>query len=354
MRTNGWLWALTICMLAGLIWGLEQIALTPLQTGDAYPPFSTLRADPQGAKALYESLAALPGITVERLYKQRQKLTSSRDAMFVLGVNPVPWSAIDVKTLHDYEKLVQDGGRLVIGFLPVRTPGELPEKRPVEELWGIKFEYCPVLNDYSSKATPRETALFFEPGPQWTQLADGVIERSFGSGSILLVAETYPLSNEGLRDERDTQMIAKLAGPAQRITFDENHFGVTETGSIAKLMRRYRLQGAVAILIVAAALFLWRSASSLLPPRESGDVLSTKGAIVGRDSLDGLAALLHRGVPEKKLLNACFVEWKKSAPREPRAESIEQEIARAGAAPPANVSVVNTYRAACEILTRKT
>ncbi len=90
--SNGWLWAVTIVMLGALAWGLEQVALTPLQTGEVYPPFSTLRSDPQGAKALYESLAALPGITVERLYKQRQKLDSSRDAMFVLGVEPVAWS----------------------------------------------------------------------------------------------------------------------------------------------------------------------------------------------------------------------------------------------------------------------
>ncbi len=323
MRTNGWLWALTIAMLAGLIWGLEQIALTPLQTGDAYPPFSTLRADPQGAKALYESLAELPGITVERLYKQRQKLSSSRDAMFVLGVNPVAWSAIDVKTLHDYEKLVYDGGRLVIGFLPVRTPGELPEKRAVEELWGIKFQYCPVLNDYSSKATPRETALFFEPGPDWrvliptvrslpvtawpTQPAADAIEKSFGNGTVVLLAETYPLSNEGLRDERDAEMIAKLAGPAQRITFDENHFGVTETGSIAKLMRRYRLQGAVrdsdyrrgAVPLaqrfqLAAAARIWRRSFHEGRDRRAGFVGWTGSSAASRRSRKRIAQRLPR------------------------------------------------------------
>jgi hypothetical protein len=352
--SNGWLWALTIVMLGALAWGLEQVAITPLQTGEVYPPFSTLRSDPQGAKALYESLAALPGITVERLYKQRQKLESSRDAMFVLGVEPAAWSGVEPKTVTDYQKLVQDGGRLVIAFLPVRTPPSLPKKRPVEELWDVKFQYCPVLNDYTSGAAPRITALFFEPGPEWRSLAPDVLERPFGKGTIVLAAETFSLSNEGLRDARDPQFITLLAGAAQRITFDENHFGVTETGSIAKLLRRYRLQGAVAVLIIVAALFLWRSASSLLPPRASGDPASSKGATAGRDSLDGLAALLHRGVPEKQLLAACFAEWSKSAPRDPRSELIEQEIASAGAASTVKVSIVNGYRAACEILTRKT
>ena len=81
MRSNTWLWILAIAMLGALAWGLEQVAFTPLQTGEVYPPFSSLRADPLGAKALYESLAALPDIQVDRLYKRRQKLDSPQDAM---------------------------------------------------------------------------------------------------------------------------------------------------------------------------------------------------------------------------------------------------------------------------------
>ena len=59
-------------------------------------------------------------------------------------------------------------------------------------------------------------------------------------------------------------------------------------------------------------------------------------------------ALLQRGVPEKQLLDTCFAEWSKSAPREStgsRATSMKQEIAREGAAAP-----VAAYREACRIL----
>ena len=231
------------------------------------------------------------------------KLSSSRDAMFKFLASTRSHGRLStVKTLHDYEKLqVSNGGRLVIGFLPVCTPLRASPKSAVEELWGIKFQYCPVLNDYSSKATrpcparPRCSSNPAPTGAQWariptvrslpvtawpTQPAADAIEKSFWQRrpSFCWPKRQHQLSNEGLRDERDAEMIASLAGPAQRITFDENHFGVVETGSVTKLMRRYRLQGAVAILIVAAALFLWRSGGpSLLPPRESGDVLSTTG-----------------------------------------------------------------------------
>jgi hypothetical protein len=373
MKSNTGLWILAIAMLGALAWGLEQVAFTPLQTGEVYPPFSSLRADPLGAKALYESLAALPGIEVERLYKQREKLESPRDAMFVLGVDPVAWSGVDVKTLDEYAKLVHDGGRLVIAFLPVRTPPTLPKVQPVEWHWHIELRYHPGDDDYTTNGIPHTTTLYFVPGPGWRPLASfrgargrssyTAVEKSFGNGTIVLVADTYPLSNEGLREAPDPALISRIDGPATRITFDENHFGVSETGSVTKLMRRYRLQGAVAILMVAAVLFLWRSASSLLPPRDSpirslDTPAAGRGAIAGRGSLDGLAALLHRGVPEKQLLDACFAEWRKSTLhgsqgfREPgtarAAAAIENEIARQGARAP-----VDAYRAACRILTEK-
>jgi len=399
MRSGAWLWILAIAMLGALAWGLEQVAFTPLQTGEVYPPFSSLRADPLGAKALYESLAALPGIQIDRLYKQRQKLDGPQDAMFVLGVDPGAWSRVDSKTLDEYVKLVHDGGRLVIGFLPVRArpksefaipapevPREPHKKTPKETpavvaLWHIELAYRTFKGgDFDSSGLPHETALYFNThsfAPEanyaavkshwadWRTLASDAsdhgavaVERTFGKGTIVLVADTFPLSNEGLREARDAGLIARIAGSATRITFDEDHFGVSETGSVTKLMRQYRLQGAVAILIVAAALFLWRSVSSLLPPR-GGALASSQGAIAGRDSLEGLAALLHRGVPEKQLLDVCFAEWSNSIsrgtrgspdPRTPRAAAaIEDEIARQGARAP-----VDAYRAACRILTEKT
>jgi hypothetical protein len=116
---------------------------------------------------------------------------------------------------------------------------------------------------------------------------------------------------------------------------------VVETGSVVKLMRKYRLEGAVFMLALVAALFLWRSASAFLPPRPARPA----SAVAGFDSLEGLAALLRRGIAGKDLLDTCFSEWRKSAPREPRAARLEEEIARVGKRDP-----VAAYRAACGIL----
>ncbi len=339
-------WLFILALLAVFVYGLEQVAVSPLETGDVYPPYSSLRSDPLGAKALYESLATLPGLTVERLYKERTAL--DRGTMFVLGVDPVSWAVVPIKTLEEYEQLVQNGGRLVIAFLAVRPPRGRPAKHTIDDRWHLHFRYRPGIYEETG-AIPTETALRIDAGAEWRPLTGhGAIVRTFGKGEIVIVPDSFPLSNQGLLEARDTPFIAALAGAARRIVFDENHFGVAETGSVTTLMRKYHLEGAVAVLALAAALFLWRNASSFLPPREP----STGDAVTGRDSMEGMTALLHRGIREKDLLNACFAEWTKSAPRgargspEARASHIEEAIR-------AHRDPVQAYRAAARALTEK-
>src|ERR1700685_2984691 len=141
----------------GLVWGLEQVVVSPLETGAAYPEYSSLRSDPMGAMALYESLGKV--MKVERLYKSRMHTDPGPGTtIFVLGVEPVGWSKIDLPTLKEYTELTSKGARLVIAFLPVTTPFAIDkELHPVEEKWHIRFSYKD-LNDDNS-ATPKETAL---------------------------------------------------------------------------------------------------------------------------------------------------------------------------------------------------
>ena len=351
--SKGAQWVSTILLLAIFVWGLDQIALAPLETGEVYPPYSSLRSDPVGSMAFYESLAEQRGIAVERLYKTRQTLDAGA-AMLVLGVDPVGWSTVDDKTLEQYEKLTHDGGRLVIAFLPPRTPLDPDAKRPVEKRWAIRLasreSSADERRDLETGAViPRDSPLYFDPGREWTTLAmrddrASAVERAFGAGSIVLVADSYPLSNEGLREDPDAAFLSRVVGPARRILFDENHFGVVETGSVATLMRQFHLEGPVAMLAFAAALFLWRNASTFLPPRRA----SASAAVSGRDSVEGLSSLLRRGIPEKELLAACFAEWSKFAPRDHRASSVEAEIARTGRDGP-----VEAYQAACRALTER-
>lgn len=297
-------------LIVALAWGLEQVVVSPLQTGTAYPEYSSLRSDPMGTMALYESLGKV--VTVERLYKSRMRSDPGPGTtIFVLGVEPVGWSKLKNDTLKQYEELTAKGARLVIAFLPVSEPWKDTEARPVESRWHIRFTYKDLHVEHGE--IPRESALEIKPGAEWKKLADGAFERALGKGSVVLVSDSYPLSNEGLREEPNAGLIVKLAGAANEVVFDENHFGVVESGSITKLMRKYNLEGALAVLALVAGLFLWRSASSLLPSRAPG----SEQAVAGRDSLDGMVALLRRGIPEKDLMRVCYGEVQKISSVDP-------------------------------------
>jgi hypothetical protein len=291
----------------GLVWGLEQVVVSPLETGAAYPEYSSLRSDPVGAMALYESLAKVT--KVERLYKSRLRSDPGPGTtIFVLGVDPVAWAQVKSETLKEYEDLTSKGARLVIAFLPVSKPWAADkEMHPVERQWHIHFDYKDLHAEPNE--TPRETALEIKAGPEWKALGESGVEKKLGAGTVVLLADSYPLSNEGLREERDSDLIVALAGPATEIVFDENHFGVVETGSVTKLMRKYHLEGAIAVLLLVAVLFLWRSASSLLPSRAP----KAEQAVTGRDSLEGMTALLRRGIAEKDLVRICVGEWKRTS-----------------------------------------
>ena len=294
-------------LIVGFVWGFEQLLVSPLETGTAYPEYSSLRSDPMGTMALYESLAKVT--KVERLYKSRMRRDPGPGtAIFVLGVDPVGWLEIKDDAIKEYEELTSKGARLVIAFLPVYKPWATDkEVHPVELRWHIHFTYKDLEGPPSE--TPRETALEIKGGAGWNTLGKGVLERKLGEGTVVLLADSYPLSNEGLREEHDAALIARLAGPATEIVFDENHFGVVETGSIAKLLRKYHLEGALAVLALVAGLFLWRSASSFLPSRAPRQ----EQAVSGRDSLEGMTALLMRGIAEKDLVRICYEEWKKTS-----------------------------------------
>jgi hypothetical protein len=290
-----------------LLWGFEQVVVSPLDTGAAYPEYSSLRSDPVGALALYESLAKV--MKVERLYKSRLRSDPGPGTtIFVLGVDPVGWSAIKEDTLKEYAELTSKGARLVIAFLPVSKPwAEDKEIHPVALQWHISFKYKDLHAEPGE--VPRETALEFKAGPEWKKLSESTVERKLGTGTVVLVADSYPLSNEGLREERNSGLILALAGPAKEVVFDENHFGVVETGSLVKLMRKYHLEGALGMLALVAGLFLWRSGSSLLPSRAP----RAEQAVTGRDSLEGMTALLRRGIAERDLMRICVEEWKKTS-----------------------------------------
>jgi len=87
-----------------------------LSLGDNLAPYSTYRADPIGARALYESLRALPGLQVERNERSLDMIMPDRDAaLVILGAMDTPDNA---DLLDRLDNFVAEGGHVLIAFTP--------------------------------------------------------------------------------------------------------------------------------------------------------------------------------------------------------------------------------------------
>jgi len=392
---------------AALVFGIVTLFELRFEAGDVYPEYSSLRADPLGTMALYESLEKVPGLAVGRDFSTDNRLPETTGTAYLqLGGDRYDWMWMDKDLFHEIQNFLAHGGRLVVTFYPetdVRifrlhdfdetnsvasektntvsagktnvvastgTNGVVSGKtnavaaagtnkvdeakdrlRPnkhskgrdgddedlekyytrLSERWGLHTDlqkldrddndtYRPVMVvNRTTSALPHTLAwhsaiVFTNCDSAWHVIyARGtnpvVLERKFGRGSVVMATDSYFVSNEAMTKDRHAELLAWLVGPARNIVFDESHFGIVETSGVAALMRKYRLHGLAAGLLLLAGLFIWKNSTSLVPPQadeERDDV------IAGRDAAAGFVNLLRRSVAPRDLLAICFVEWKKA------------------------------------------
>lgn len=181
-----------------------------------------------------------------------------------------------------------------------------------------------------------------------------VVERRHGEGSVVVATDTYLVSNEALRSERHPGLLSWLIGSNRRVVFDEAHLGVIERRGIAALVRGYRLQGPVAVLLILAGLFVWMNTATLLLP-DPGPTGST--AVQGKDAGAGFVSLLRRNVTPREVLRLCVEEWIRSLPRGAGLEAERLEVERILAAedgrPWRQRDPVAAYRRIAQVLERK-
>ncbi|MEN9575026.1 MAG: hypothetical protein RL514_2881 [Verrucomicrobiota bacterium] len=444
---------LTLCLglplLALLLGGLYHLFSLRFSTGDVYPPYSSLRADPLGSKALLDSLAALPNVTALRWLDELPRLPDGGRDTTLLVLGPEP-RALERMPRHDFTELedfMRAGGRVVIAFPPspkrpaVRISDEpepeaedappkplepkkskakpaderrkkkqeaearLPEEMRRVELkakWAVALDYAPLEQDQTGAIRPVEvqrvatdsalpdklplrTALYFRDlGPQWRtnyyrihdhdertrevggdwktrhlrDLLPVVVERSFGKGTLVLCADAYPFSNEALRRDRQSALLAWAIGANHRVVFDETHLGLHNDPGVAALARRYRLHGFFGALFVLALLFVWQSTSPFIPPHPDDGLDGRADLVEGKDSASGFVNLLRRGIPASDVLAVCFAEWKKSFSHaqshlRPRRERMEQVLQSETARPARERQPVAAYQALSRIYTER-
>jgi hypothetical protein len=125
-----------------------------------------------------------------------------------------------------------------------------------------------------------------------------------------MATDSYFISNEAMAKDRHAELLAWLIGANKRVVFDEAHLGVVETSGVVKLMRKYRLEGFAAGLMLIAGLFIWRNSTSLVPTRADE---KRESFVAGKDAASGFVNLLRRNIAPRDLLATCFAEWEKSA-----------------------------------------
>ncbi len=426
-KANIWI-VLFFLVFAGLVYGISELFRLRFEGGDVYPPYSSLRSDPLGTKALYESLDQLPGISVRRFYEQFFKVKDGRNTtFFVLGVGNRLLDWTSETEANDLDTFVKQGGRLVVTFFPENAEGwsarrdkkkqknssaappqdvkyetrasdsESPEPKKKEmkqrngddefsgkmislkKRWDFKVDYedLPVDEKGISQAVEVERASDIVSLPQqiswhsaiyFTDLYDDwkpiykrgtnsvIIERTFGRGSIVLVSDSYFLSNEALRKDPQAALLAWVAGSNSQFIFDEAHLGVSEDPGIATLARKYRLHGLVGGLLLLAILFVWKNSISFIPAHPES--IDTHDLMAGKDSATGFVNLLRRNVSAADLLSICFSEWKKSGGENrchtrSKVKRVAKVVAEQNALPARQKNPAESYQSISKILAER-
>jgi hypothetical protein len=391
--------------------GVVQLFELRFEAGDIYPPYSSLRADPLGAMAFYESLEKMPGIGVRRDFSTSNRLPEESDAVYLhLAAETGEWDELPDDVFREIKNYLARGGRLVITYYPQTRPGfhfgpdeetltnfvksarlkskgtNAPPAKPakiktneektwvnLEDEWKFhegfeKLEpdgdnYAPVsVVSTTALALPRlldwhSGMIFKNCDATWrTIYARGtnavVIERKFGKGSVVIASDSFFVSNEAMLKDRHADLLAWLVGANRHVVFDEAHLGISESPGVAALMRKYRLQGLAAGLLLLAGLFIWKNSTSLVPPQAAGQ---SEDFVAGKDAASGFVSLLRRNIPTRDIFAACFAEWKKSAAPSGKFSSARLRQAEAvfqseNNLPPRERDAIATYKKISETL----
>jgi hypothetical protein len=327
--------------------GVWQLLLARFASGDIYPVGSSLRSDALGVRAFYAALSEALPTPVTRHRGGRGSLARARNATIILSHFPVARLNTEEDPLIDELSQAARGGARVVLALDERQargtvarqscsgPEMDPElgrkrtqrksfvscERTAVELWGFAVGRVPHPRGTAARAESAETSLpqtipwhasasFAELEAPWHVVysRDGqatVIERPFGRGTLVLMAESYLLTNEAQRADRASGLLVWLVGHGASVIFDESHLGVIEPRGIMDLARDLRLHGFFAGAAMVAGLFVWQRLKRP-PVRRRCDGSRGARGLEPADSL--LQELMRRAVSPATALEACMAE----------------------------------------------
>src|SRR5258708_26058278 len=120
MRNQKLAWGLLAVISVAFAWGLISLYERRFVAGDIYPAYSSLRSDPLGAEALYDSTAQLPGYSVRRNFQEMEQLRDRNVTLLWLGEDPFSFPLAQEDDLKRLEQTASRGVRLVFALRPVK------------------------------------------------------------------------------------------------------------------------------------------------------------------------------------------------------------------------------------------
>jgi hypothetical protein len=347
---------LVLIMLLLLASGILRIYHLRMARGDAFPNHSSLRADPIGTRLLFESLQEARITRTKRNFNALEKLElpASPTTLLLIGasMNTAPstdWTPRE--TANQLSRFAARGGHIVIALHPIYQRLRTHDKTN-EVTCSKSSEGCGTTNhweeansNFIDSVTWIGAEVTLDPRPETRSHADRtpqapphlpdtlpcrtdavlqglsdtwvpiyareglpvIAQRPFGKGSFTLSTLSYFLTNQALRDHRETTAVLWLLHDADTVIFDETHLGLQSQRLTAELLREHRLQWVLLATALTGILFAWRTSSSLLPKqRDTGNhPLCDKT----HSTHDARLALLRRHLPPRHLLRELVNLW---------------------------------------------
>lgn len=348
---------LLVLITAVLLAGTWHLMAMRFRSGDVYPPYSSLRTDPKGCKALFDTLEHLPSITVRRHYAGIEDLDSQLGStVFILGIRPYGLRNMGQRI----DRLAAGGTHVVVsiekqylghwesnGKIRKDTPDKdipwepEPENEPDADekkqgAWDFEIKISTTEpNDkskYEASLALKTTDLplrisltspvYFDTSQdKWREIytfEDGpvMVQRTIGQGKVTLMTGSYPVSNEALKWELHPDFLSWLLSDAGDVVFMESHLGVLEAKGLMTLVRKYRLTALLFSFALIAMLAVWKNAIPLVP--FSGEVdLGSAHFISEKDQFSGFVSLLKRNISPGNIIRICYEEFEKSSRAKP-------------------------------------
>ena len=176
--------------------------------------------------------------------------------------------------------------RLRIGISAARPAGDSVPAQPIDA--GERVHHVPMAAGSAIDAAPYLTPLLTQSGA-----LTAVAEQVSGGGRAYVLASTFPLSNDGLRNADSSTLVLSMLERARggSIGFDEYHHGeMTVTADGAAAVFQSPLGLALLLGVASVVVFLAVSGRRLGRPLEGHDVALVPSTASYIDAMAGLYA----------------------------------------------------------------